>query len=338
MKHLTIQNTQYNYLEKSFAEWLDILGYAETTTKSLPIHVRELLHYLEQNNIASIKEVKAKHIYKFIHELQTRPNLKYGGGLSTSTINKTIQAISTFAKYLNQTAKHTLDIHPKILQAQIESRIILSQQEIKSLYESTYNTSRENSTALGQRDRAILAVFYGCGLRKDEGTRLNVDDIIVEKNLLYVRRGKGNKERYVPIAGKNLEDMQRYIEEGRSWFLEDHAECAFYYRAGQQRPKKKNTDAEAFFLNQKGQRMGSGFYYRVKQLVKKAGIEKEIALHSLRHSIATHLLQAGMDIEEIRKFLGHNSLESTQLYTHIVNELKQQEENESSEILQLVTE
>ena len=337
MKHLSITTTQYNYLEKSFAEWLDILGYAETTVKTLPIHARELMHWLEQNNITTITAVKSKHITQFIRELKTRPNLKYGGGLSTSSINKTILALNLFGKYLNTTSKYIIDIHPRRLQAEVESRSILTQQEIKLLYEATFAPTRENSKALGQRDRAILAIFYGCGLRKDEGTRLNIEDIQVEKSLVYVRKGKGNKERFVPIAGKNLEDIQKYIEEGRNWFLENHAACAFYYREGQPRPKKINTDDEAFFLNHKGQRMKSGFYYRLKQLRERAAIEKEFSTHSLRHSIATHLLQAGMEIEEIRKFLGHSTLESTQIYTHIVNELNNQQEEKENETSELMT-
>jgi len=324
MKHLPLETPQYRYLEQSFAEWLDILGYAETTVKSLPVHVRELLNYLEQEKkITTVTQVKAKHIFDFVRYLKNRPNLTKGGGLSASHINKTIQAVTTFARYLNQTAKHNIDVHPRRLQAEVETRIILTPQEIKALYEATYEHHRENSLAMGQRDRAIIAVFYGCGLRKDEGVRLDINDIQTEKALLFVRKGKGNKERLVPIAGRNLEDMQRYMDEGRDWFLHDNRN-QWHVRKG---TKKESTDDEAFFLSQKGQRLcGSGFYSRLKVLKEKAGIRKDFALHSLRHSIATHLLQAGMDIEEIRRFLGHSTLESTQIYTHIVNELNQQEQ------------
>ncbi|MFA6925257.1 MAG: site-specific integrase, partial [Bacteroidales bacterium] len=110
MKHLSIETTQYQYLEQSFKEWLDILGYAETTVKSFPVHIRELLHYLEQEKkVTAIKQVKAKHIYDFIRYLKSRPNLTKGGGLSANCINKSIQAINTFASYLNKTAKHNID-------------------------------------------------------------------------------------------------------------------------------------------------------------------------------------------------------------------------------------
>lgn len=326
MKHLPLETIQYRYLEQSFTEWLDILGYAETTTRSLPVHVRELLHYLEhEKHICDITRVKAAHVYAFVKHLKHRPNLTRGGGLSASHINKTIQAVATFSRYLTRTAKHNLEVHPRRLSAEMNSRNILTQQEIQSLYENTYEHHRENSLAMGQRDRAIIAVYYGCGLRKDEGERLNVDDIQTTKALLYVRKGKGNKERLVPIAGRHLEDIQRYIEEGRNWFLENHAQ-----RTYNKNPRKKHdTDNEAFFLSQSGKRMSdSGLYIRIKLMKEKAGIEKDFSLHSLRHSIATHLLQAGMDIEEIRRFLGHSSLESTQIYTHIMNQLEIQNDSE----------
>jgi site-specific recombinase XerD len=254
----------------------------------------------------------------------------HGGSLSSSSINKIIQSVNTFAKYLNSTGKHVLDITPRRITSDISERSILSTEEIKALYESTFLTQKHNTQAMGQRDRAIIAIFYGCGLRKDEGTRLNITDIDLNKKLVFVRKGKGNKQRYVPIASKHAEDMRAYLEEGRYWFLEHHYTRTCYRHS----PVKKSfTDAEAFFINQEGKRMQS-FYQRFEYMKERAGIEKDFSTHSLRHSIATHLLQSGMPIEEIAKFLGHGSLESTQIYTHIVNQLKR-EEHEHTGILLL---
>lgn len=166
---------------------------------------------------------------------------------------------------------------------------------------------------MGQRDRAILAIFYGCGLRKSEGSALNITDINLEKRLLFVRKGKGNKQRYVPIANKAAADIRAYLEKGRYWFLE------YQYRGikGRQYVNKTNADSSAaLFLGITGKRMLT-FYKRFEYL-QKEGVVRPFSTHTLRHSIATHLLQSGMDIEEIAKFLGHSSLESTQLYTHII--------------------
>jgi len=130
--------------------------------------------------------------------------------------------------------------------------------------------------------------------------------------------GSGNKQRYVPIANKHLDDIRTYITEGREWFLFRHYAEPYNRKYPQ---KKSIPDEDAFFIAQSGRRM-KDFYHRLEYLRDKAGIEIHFGLHTLRHSIATHLLQSGMAIEEISRFLGHSSLDSTQIYTHIVNQLK----------------
>lgn len=321
MKHLHLQSSNFKYLEQSFKEWLDVLGYAERTVKGSPVQLREMFHYLEQKNILHITQIKSRHISDFLNYLKIRGNLRYGGGLSTSSINGYITSLNLFAQYVNQTGKHILDINPKRPENSIDERTILTQQEIKAIYESTFEPHPTfNSVAMGQRDRAIIAIFYGCGLRKAEGSRIDLSDIDLIKRLVFVKKAKGNKQRYVPIATKHCEDIRAYIEEGRYWFLQDNRN-QWHVKNG---TKKQNTDTEAFFLNGSGQRMKS-FDSRFRYMKEKAGIEKNFCTHSLRHSIATHLLQSGMPIEEIARFLGHSSLESTQIYTHIVKELEEQE-------------
>ena len=322
MKQLHLQSSNYKYLEQNFKQWLDVLGYAERTIKSCPLQVREMLHYLEQKNITHITAVKPRHVQDFLHYLKTRSNQKYGGGLSASTVNGYITSLNLFARYVNQTQKHLLDINPRRLQNQVDQRTILTREEIQQLYEATFEPHPTlNSRAIGQRDRAIIAIFYGCGLRKEEGSKLDLQDIDLQKRLVFVKKGKGNKQRYVPIAQKHYEDIRSYIEEGRYWFLQDNS-SRWHIKTGK---LKTNTDPEAFFLNGQGRRMQS-FYQRLAQLKEKSHINKQFSTHSLRHSIATHLLQSGMPIEEIAKFLGHSNLESTQIYTHIVKELQTKEQ------------
>lgn len=316
MKSLELKNTSYIYLEQSFKEWLNIIGYSENTVNSWPVHVREFLYYLEQNNVTSIIQVTPQRTYNFINYIKSRKSPRTGTGLSTHSINKIINSINTFAKYINATDKHILDITPKSVALNSLERSILNKDELLKIYEATFTPHRENTTAIGQRDRAIIAIFYGCGLRKDEGTRLNIFDIDTYKGLVFVRKAKGNKQRYVPIAAKHLEDLKDYLENGRNWFLQSNS----IINAKQTIIKKHSTDDEALFISQRGTRMYS-FYQRLEYLKDKAGIDKEFSTHTLRHSIATHLLQSGMKIEDIAKFLGHSSLESTQIYTHIVNTL-----------------
>ncbi len=331
MISLQIKSTHYNYLQKSYKEYLQTLGYAEPTVQSWPIHVREFLHYLETRNIQSITAIESSHINDFILYIKQRTNRRRvkagtmsaiafcGGGLSSSSINKIINAVNVFIKFLNSTGKFTVESTAQRAEDNISERIILSIEEVKQLYEATFLPQRINSIAIGQRDRAIIAIFYGCGLRRSEGKQLNITDIDLQKRLLFVRKGKGNKQRYVPIAAKHLQDIKDYLREGREWFLYNHAETYSHIIEGKPYEKKVAADSTAFFIGQYGSRVKE-FYQRLEQMKQRAEIEKKVTLHGLRHSIATHLLQSGMDIEEIAKFLGHSSLASTQIYTHIINQ------------------
>ena len=317
MKTLPLQSAHYLYWLQSYEQWLQIIGYADPTINNWPAHVQELLHYLENRHIHHITLVDNRHINEFIGYIKHRTNTKAPGALSSNSINTIINAVNSFTRYLNTTGKYVLDYTIERAKNDMPAPTILTIQDIKRLYDATFLPQRENNLAMGQRDRAIIAVFYGCGLRKMEGTMLNLHDIDLNKKLLFVRKGKGGKQRYVPIASKHAEDMRSYIMEGREWFLHEHYAPKY---TGKYAKKKSTSDEDAFFISQKGCRM-TDFYKRLNYLKGKACIEKQFGLHNLRHSIATHLLHSGMPIEEIAKFLGHASLDSTQIYTHLSQNL-----------------
>src|SRR5580698_3085377 len=148
----------------------------------------------------------------------------------------------------------------------------------------------------------MLSTFYGCGLRLQEGASLECSDILHDRKMLYVRKGKGYKERYVPVAEKSYADLVVYIDEGRPQLLQSPC-AALFLSANNGQPITRQS-----------------LYIRIKGLVRKAGIPKKVGTHTLRHSIATHLLQSGMTLERIKDFLGHAALDSTQIYTHLINE------------------
>lgn len=319
MLSLEIKSAQYKYLIQSYKEYLQVLGYAAPTAQSWPIHVREFLHYIESKNIQHITSIETHHINEFITYIKRRKNKTKDGGLSSSSINKIIGAVNVFVKFLNSTGRYIVESTAQRAEDDISERIILSIEEVKQLYEATFLPQRQNPIAMGQRDRAIIAIFYGCGLRRSEGKNLNINDIDLQKRLLFVRKGKGNKQRYVPVAAKHLQDIKDYLREGREWFLYNHADSYHHAANGKPYEKKEAADSTAFFISQFGNRMNE-FYQRLERMKQRAEINKNVTLHGLRHSIATHLLKSGMDIEEIAKFLGHSSLASTQIYTHIINE------------------
>lgn len=327
MKTLAIQSSHYQYLLKSFQEYLGIMGYATTTVLSMPIHLRELFHYLEQRNIKHIKTIQPKDLDDFVHYIKHRANKSTKGiALSSSSINKILNALQLFAHYINITSPYTLELKFKRALNDVGIPSILSIVEINQLYEATYLPNRNNNIATGQRDRALIALYYGCGLRKSEGIQLNCSDIDLQRKLIFVRKGKGNKQRYVPIAAKHLEDLKAYLQEGREWYLHQHEQQYHHQKYGQPYPVKAESDLEAFLISQHGKRL-TCTDSQFKRMCRRAALDKKISLHGLRHSIATHLLQRGMDIEEIAKFLGHSSLVSTQIYTHLANEHKEHYES-----------
>jgi integrase/recombinase XerD len=321
MKKLPLSNPSYRYLEQSFKEWLDILGYAPTSVYYMPLHVRELLHYLESKGISNIKDLDTKHIKAHYQKLKERSNTRYGGALSNNALNKHIQAIRKFTDYLRQVGRLELPaIQLYNEEADSEKITVLTEEEIKQLFAVTYqppsmrmSLSPSQIEAMQSRDRAMLAIYYGCGLRRNEGVKLDAGDINFDRALLHVRKGKNYKERFVPVSKTSLKHLQEYIYDHRPELLQ-------------------GSKSEALFISLRAKRInGQTLLLRLKylqhQTENEALKEKEIGLHTLRHSIATHLLSAGMNLESISRFLGHSSLESTQIYTHLAGVEQEQPYN-----------
>lgn len=183
----------------------------------------------------------------------------------------------------------------------------------------------------------MLTILYGCGLRRNEAVHLDISDIHAEKKYIHVKKGKNYKERLVPINSTGITHLQNYLYESRPHFLnnsynntthittDNSSNIATDNSSPSGRLGGDGDKEEAFFLSQRGKRIkGQSLLLRVKLLIQRvdniALQSKTIGLHTLRHSIATHLLQNGMKLEAIAKFLGHSSLESTQIYTHLAEQ------------------
>ncbi len=283
---------------ESFKKWLQTLGYAASTVYGSTNYIKDFFFYLKEIGITEIEQIQPETIKNYYQYLQIRSNKRNTGSLSNNYIVSNINALKRFSKYLQVTGKATLDIDLHLRTNPTRTKTILTPAEIKALYKACDNNY------LGMRDRAILSIYYGCGLRRNEGINLDVKDILLKEKLVYVRTGKYYKERYVPITEAVKEDLEQYIYIAREKIL-----------------TFKNIKTEALFLSIQVKRIhGNSLIVRLRQLLDKTGIHKTIGLHNLRHSIATHLLQSGMTLEEVSSFLGHASLESTQIYTHIANE------------------
>jgi len=158
------------------------------------------------------------------------------------------------------------------------------------------------STAEAKRDRAMLELLYASGMRISELVALNLGDINTEGDY-YVRCfGKGHKERLIPLYEQIAMAVKQYVEETR--------------------PKlAHNKNEEALFLNSRGERLTrQGFWQKLKEYAKSAGLDNQISPHTLRHSFATHMLSGGADLRSVQELLGHANISTTQVYTHLTTE------------------
>ena len=228
MKSLSLSNPSYRYVVNSFGEWLNILGYAEQTCYQLPIHITEMLYYMEQQGVKDIKAIDNTHIKRYYNKLKTRPNLRRGGGLSNSYLNKHQQAITFFCNYLRQSGRHVLSkLHLQTESGDLDRNPdVLTQEEIQLIYKAVelYPQTKPRKgawlyEALALRDKAMLTVLYGCGLRRNEAVQMDISDLYADRGLVYVKKGKNYKERFVPINTTGIQYLQDYLYESRPHFL-----------------------------------------------------------------------------------------------------------------------
>ncbi len=269
----------YNYRKE-----LQNLGYSKSIVTNYPKYAQLFLDFTPE----LLENINEEHIKTYSNYLQNRPNKRRIGSLSESYIHSQQLAIKGFFDYLeriDQIKQNPFTL--KLKSPKNEIRNILTKEEIKILYKHCKSLE----------ERVILHLCYGCGLRRNEAQNLNTKDIHFEQKMVYVRKGKGKKRRAIPITEAIAEDLKGY--------------------------EMKNSiyQEEAFLINNQGKRMTGGRIYVIfKNLLKRTDSQlktNNICLHSLRHSIATHLLENDMSIEMVRDFLGHSQLATTQIYTRI---------------------
>ena len=297
-KPTRLQSSQYILLLESFTEWLGLLGYSPLSIPGHTTSLKIFLQYQEATGKLLLEQLTASDANHFIEYLQSKIGERTHKGLSNGHINKYMQSLKLFSKYIRETGRSIVGFTLERLEEKKSKPAWLTKEEVQQLYDAI------NDDILGIRDKAMLAVFYGCGLRLNEGTSLELHDINQSNKVLHVRKGKHYKERFVPIAEKNFEEIKLYVDYARPQLLQKKETTALFIDANKGHPVQRES-----------------LYVRIKKLVKKAGIKKKVGTHTLRHSIATHLLQSGMKLERIQQFLGHRNLDSTQIYTHLVNEI-----------------
>lgn len=284
-------NDHYQQLTTGYQGWLKALNYSKTTVYYEPREVSKFLAY-QAHHGRSLADWQANDYHAYMEQTAQRPNERRGGGLSPAHLNKIAGALQRFQRYLietNQGSIYTKIKRYKPLQKPLE---ILSVEQIKALYDAC------DTTLLGARHRVMLGLCYGCGLRCGEACALTIDNIWWERSLLQITQSKTGKSRLVPITPSVWNDLSDYIQSIRPQFLgaQNHAHVLLTVRGGP-------TNHAVLYNSFKG-------------LLKQLDLPLR-GLHILRHSIASHLAANGMASHQIARFLGHQTLDSTQIYTHL---------------------
>jgi integrase/recombinase XerD len=279
------------YSISPFRCYLDEIGYAKGTKAMIARYVQRFVSYKEPFSIASNTP---EDIILFRCYLKTFPCNNITGCLSEKTIHDHIYSLRVFFNWLEITKQ--IDQNPisgiAFKQPNINTRFPLSFEQVQMLFDKA-----------SIKEKTVLHLLYSCGFRRSEAVALNLSDYYPQLNLVIVREGKGRKRRVVPVTDKVKNELSEY-----------------------QRTAYRNyhTDEDIpFMVNERGNRMlGDSFDRLLKKVVQKTDIIKTVTPHVLRHSIATHLLDNGCNLEFVRDFLGHKYIDTTQIYTHIKGRLK----------------
>jgi len=249
------------------------------------IDLNQFLNYLKERELSlfSVERLRAR---EFLYHLEKRK-------FSRRSLARKISAVRSFFRYLIREGKAQNNPFELISTPKLQKRLpnFLYPNEVEKLLEAP-----DSKGVLGLRDRALMELLYGSGIRVSETIKLNLTDLDLEEGEVRVF-GKGSKERIALMGSKSREAIRKYLSE------------------------RGKTQSKALFLNKRGGRLTQRSVERlIKFYAKKIGLERPVTPHTLRHTFATHLLSGGADLRTVQELLGHASLSTTQVYTHITKE------------------
>lgn len=277
---------------KGFKAYLQLERSMSDNTVAAYLHDVEMLgeYIFSQYSSTGIANIELEHLQSFlahINELE----------LTANTQARVVSGIKSFFRYL--LLEEAISQDPTMLLEAPKLRralpVHLALEEIEQLFAAIDHSKPE-----GQRNRAMLETMYSCGLRVSELTGLLMSNIYLDVGFIRVV-GKGNKERLVPIGGEAVKHIKLYKEHVRVHL-----------------PVIKKGCEDVLFLNRRGGQLSRVMVFMIlKDLVGKSGIRKNVHPHTLRHSFATHLVEAGADLRAVQEMLGHKSITTTEIYTHL---------------------
>jgi len=298
LKKLVLSSTEFRGHVLEFEQWLRVFGFADSTVVYSPLYVSSFLHNIERSGIQSIAMLTNNHVKTYMSFLNKVISFRTGNKLSQNYKLNHRNAIKLFSKFLKNSKDFHFDATYRSRAGSSDNRKWLTQHDIKLLYGACLPDKK------GEMNRAILGIYYGLGLRRQEGVSLDLRNIQWNNGLMYVKVAKLQQERFVPLSSRIKSDLESYINIYRNPLLH----------------KLGKSYEQALLISEQGIRItGAAVYCRLQNLACKSGLEIPLSLHTLRHSIATHFLENGLSLEYIAKVLGHRSLESTQIYTHLIH-------------------
>lgn len=278
----------------------EFLKYLKVEKNASPYTVRFYLDDLNSfaqfsldQKIDDLEEIDLAIVRKYL-------TILYEQKLARRSVARKISSLRSFFRFLEREKYVTTNPFMLIHLPKREDALptFLYKQELSELFKTS-----DLSTSLGQRDQSLLEVLYATGIRVSECQLLDIEDIDFSIGVMLVQ-GKGRKERYVPFGAYAAQALETYLENGRK-------ELQY----------KNSETTRAVFLNSKGKRLTDrGIRYVLTQLVKKTATTMQLHPHMLRHTFATHMLNAGADLRSVQEFLGHERLSTTQVYTHVTKD------------------
>jgi integrase/recombinase XerD len=285
-----------------YLKHLKTLGRSYYTIKAAKYGLADLAGFLESEKAPCLEDLNSDVLYEYQQDLAFRITAK-GKLLSLRTQAQSLGIVKAFTRFLKEHDYLVHDpaevIHPPKKPKRLP-KVILSANEIQKLMDAA-----DTRTNRGWRNRIILEILYDTAIRRSELAGLKVNDLDLNAGFIHVR-GKGDKERVVPLSSRVCRLVETYILMVRPAML-------------------NAKDTGHLIVNRWGRQMDpNGVWKAVKRCVELAGIRKNVSTHTFRHTCATHMLKNGAPVRHLQEMLGHESLESTQIYTRVtINDLKQ---------------
>ena len=270
------------------AVWIE-RGLSDNTLSAYRADLERVEHWLDQHEDQTLLHCGTESLRRYLAH-------RFAAGSSSRSVSRALSALRGYYAYHLREGGIATD--PTVL---IESPVA-SRPLPKSLSEADVSkliAAPDVDTDLGLRDRAMLELIYAAGLRVTELVTLSIDKLNLNQGLVHVV-GKGDKERLVPIGENAIDWCHRYMRTAREALL------------------KGRHGSDSVFLSQRGTAMSrQSFWYRIKLHARHAGIQPSLSPHTMRHAFATHLINHDADLRVVQMLLGHSSLSTTQIYTHV---------------------